>query len=160
MAVRERTFRCQLWRLLHAAWRHRPSHWPGRGARDAWRRVQAVDFEALALRLHGLERQLGQLRHGYAGKHLSHQQLEALCRCILDEAHALLRPLDSAADAVAPSWATQRLRAGLRHWQERAAAVSGQPLHQSDLGDLQERLLEVTTALVLCARVDERGDRW
>jgi hypothetical protein len=38
--------------------------------------------------------------------------------------------------------------------------VSSQPLHQSDLGDLQERLLEVTTALVLCARVGEHSDRW
>ena len=160
MAVRERKFRCQLWRVLHAAWRHRPSHWPGRGARDAWRRVQAVDLEALALRLHGLERQLGQMRTGYAGKQLSRSQWESLCRCIVEEAHALLRPLDEAADAVAPSWATQRLRAELRQWQELAASVSNQPLNQSDVSDLQARLLEITTALVVCARVEHQHPDW
>jgi hypothetical protein len=160
MALTQRSARCLLLRLLRAAWRHRPRCWPGRGAREAWRRARTLDLEALALQLNDFERQLGRARVGYAGKHLSQQQLQALCLCIVDEVHALLRPLDGASGAAAPSWAAQRLHEGLRHWHAQADAVAAQPLHPSDVSDLQAHLLEVSTALYVCARVEDRGGGW
>jgi hypothetical protein len=117
-------------------------------------------MEALARRLRELEQQLGRARVHYACKHLSRQQLEQLYWGIVDEVHARLRPLLADGGAPMPSWAAQRLQQVLHHWHERAATAGQQPLHQSDVSDLQAHLLELTTALYVCARVEDRDGAW
>lgn len=161
MALTRQPSRCQLWRMLRAAWRHRPRCWPGRGAREASRRARELDLEALARQLHDFERRLGRARVGHAARHLSQPQLETLCRGIVQDVQALLRPLEGTVGTVAPTWALQRLHEGLRQWHaQAAAAAAAQPLHPADVSDLQAQLLEVSTALYVCARVEDRDTGW
>ncbi|NML17835.1 hypothetical protein [Azohydromonas caseinilytica] len=131
----------------------------GRGhTRQRW--VRATDLEALARRLHDFERQLGRARGHYARKHLSRQEMELVCRRTVDEVQTLLQPLHPTVAGPGASWALERLREVLHRWQEQSAAVAAQPLQQADVSDLQARLLEITTALYLCARVDDRDGGW
>lgn len=156
MAVSWKQRVAQLCHALRAAILGRPAAEPPHSRHPA----QAGELEALAQRLHDFERQLGRARGHYARRQLSHQELEQICRRTVEEVQALLRPLSLADQAQGPSWATERLRRVLGHWQEHSADVTGQPLQQADVSDLQARLLEVTTALYVCARVEDRDGGW
>jgi hypothetical protein len=157
MAYASRRTLEKIHRAWQAAWAWALRQRSSRSARNRGRRTRSTDLEALARQLHDFERQLGLARVHYASKHLSRLQLEQLYWRIVEEVHAQLRPLLVEDDGPMPSWATQRLQQVLRHWHEREAAAGEQPLHQSDVSELQAHLLEITTALYVCARVED-GD--
>lgn len=137
----------RLRRGLRGARRKGAARWPPR----------ATELEALARQLHDFERQLGRARVGYARKQLSRQQLEQLCLDLVAQAQGLLQPLHARALAApGSSWVVERLCEGLRRWHERAEGLQAQPLHPADVSEVQARLLELSTALSLCAHVGER----
>jgi hypothetical protein len=148
------------YRALRTAWHWALRLWAGRSARRERRRRQPVDLLALARRVHELERQLGRARVHHASRQLSRQQLEQLYQHTVTEVQALLGALDLAGDALGPGWAVERLRGVTRRWQDRSAGtVAGGALHPHDVSELQAQLLEITTALTVCGRVNGHDTR-
>ena len=143
-------------RVLRRAWQWTRRLWVSRAARLGRRGAQVVDLLALARRVHELERQLARARAQDAGRHLSRAQLEQLCRHTVEEVRLLLSPLDWLGDSLGPTWARERLRAEMRHWSAQTAEPAG-PLR--DVSELQAHLLELGTALTVCARVNGQEGR-
>ncbi|WP_157268176.1 hypothetical protein [Azohydromonas aeria] len=118
---------------------------------------RTLELQALARQLRDFERELGRARVGYARKQLSRQQLEQRCRDVVAQAQGLLQPLHlRALAAPGPSWVVERLREVLHRWHERADGLHARPLHPADVSEVQAQLLELSTALALCAHVEER----